>query len=82
MGGRGSSSPDRTAFLTAAELEALPYNVTGYDDSRGGAIFPFLEQTKRAWCILTRPVDSLSEPHPAHTYGLNSPPCAGSTAAR
>jgi hypothetical protein len=73
MGGRGSSSPGNVAFLTPAELEALPYNVTSYDDSRGGAVFPFLEQTKRAWRILTRSVDSLSEPHPAHTFGLSSP---------
>jgi len=73
VGGRGSHSPGRTVFLTPAELEALPYNVTGYDDSRGGAVFPFLEQTGRAWRILTRPVANLSEPHPAHTFGLDAP---------
>jgi len=54
-------------------LEALPYNVTGYDDSRGGAVYPFLEQTGRAWRILTRPVTDMSEPHPAHTFGLDAP---------
>jgi hypothetical protein len=73
MGGRGSSSPGNVAFLTPAELEALPYHVTGYDDSRGGAVFPFLEQTGRAWRILTRPVADRTEPHPAHTFGLAAP---------
>lgn len=73
MGGRGSSSPGNVAFLTPAELEALPYNVTSYDDSRGGAVYPFLEQTNRAWRILTRPVADLSEPHPTHTFGLDVP---------
>ena len=73
MGGRGSSSPGNVAFLTPVELEDLPYNVTSYDDRRGGAVYPFLEQTNRAWRILTRPVADLSEPHPTHTFGLDAP---------
>ncbi|HFE67261.1 MAG TPA: hypothetical protein ENJ93_08355, partial [Chloroflexi bacterium] len=72
MGGRGASSPG-TAWLPPDVLEALPYNVTSFDDELGGATFPFLEQTKRAWRILTRPVDEKADPYPAHTFGLDSP---------
>ncbi|HFE65764.1 MAG TPA: hypothetical protein ENJ93_00755, partial [Chloroflexi bacterium] len=72
MGGRGASSPG-TAWLPPDVLEALPYNVTSFDDELGGATFPFLEQTKRAWRILTKPIDEVSKPHPAHTFGLDSP---------
>ena len=72
MGGRGASSPG-AAWLPPDVLEALPYNVTSFDDKLGGATFPFLEQTKRAWRILTKPVDEISKPHPAHTFGLDSP---------
>ncbi|MCP4360007.1 MAG: hypothetical protein GY796_18540, partial [Chloroflexi bacterium] len=67
MGGRGASSPG-TAYLPPDVLETLPYNVTSFDDKLGGATFPFLEQTKRAWRILTRPVDETADPHPAHTF--------------
>ncbi|MGH2537965.1 MAG: hypothetical protein ACRDHL_11270, partial [Candidatus Promineifilaceae bacterium] len=76
MGGRGSSSPGNGVYLTPAELEALPCNVTSYDDSRGGAVFPFLEQTLRAWRILTRPVGDISTPHPAHTFGKAGEACS------
>ncbi|NKQ35415.1 MAG: hypothetical protein HF973_07335 [Chloroflexi bacterium] len=80
MGGRGASSSG-TAWLPPDVLEALPYNVTSFDDELGGAAFPFLEQTKRAWRILTysagsrqaRPVDEKADPYPAHTFGLDSP---------
>ena len=76
MGGRGAGSPGTAALagsvqavLPADVLENLPYNVTSFDDKLGGAVFPFLEQTKRAWRILTHPVGEPAEPHPAHTFG-------------
>ncbi|MAU00662.1 MAG: hypothetical protein CL608_26250 [Anaerolineaceae bacterium] len=72
MGGRGASSPS-TAYLPQDVLENLPYNVTSFDDDLGGAAFPFLEQTQRAWRILTRPVDEVAEPRAAHTFGLDRP---------
>ena len=56
MGGRGAASAGGNGILPPVELEKLPYNVTGFDDPRGGAIFPFLEQTGRAWRILTHSV--------------------------
>ncbi len=70
MGGRGAGSGASagTAVLPADVLENLSYNVTSFDDKLGGAVFPFLEQTKRAWRILTHPVGELTEPHPAHTF--------------
>jgi hypothetical protein len=77
MGGRGGSSPGPGGtgvhFLTLQQVAALSYTVTSYDDDQGGALYPFLEQTKRAWRILTRPVDELAEPHLAHTFGLAQP---------
>jgi hypothetical protein len=53
MGRRGAASDDQSGFPPAAELEKLPYNVTGFEDELGGAVFSFLEQTGRAWRILT-----------------------------
>jgi hypothetical protein len=73
MGGRGAASAGGNGLLPPAEMEKLTYNVTSFDDPLGGATFPFLEQTKRAWRILTRPVDETAVPHPAHTFGLDSP---------
>ncbi|MCA9947653.1 MAG: hypothetical protein KC449_29435, partial [Anaerolineales bacterium] len=73
MGGRGAASTGGNGFLSPAELEKLSYNVTSFDDKLGGATFPFLEQTQRAWRILTRPVDETADPHPAHTFGLDCP---------
>ena len=68
MGGRGAVSGSTAtsatdgsrprsvqAVLPGSILADLPYNVTSFDDDRGGATFPFLEQTQRAWRILTRP---------------------------
>ena len=51
----------------------LPYHVTDFTDPLGGATYPFLEQTQRAWRILTWPVGALDAPHPAHTFGLDAP---------
>lgn len=73
MGGRGAASTGGNGFLPPAELEKLSYNVTSFDDKLGGATFPFLEQTQRAWRILARPVNETAEPHAAHTFGLDRP---------
>ncbi|HUM67718.1 MAG TPA: hypothetical protein PLK31_02585, partial [Chloroflexota bacterium] len=73
MGGRGAASAGGNGPLPPAELEKLSYNITSFNDKLGGATFPFLEQTKRAWRILTRPVDDVAEPHTAHTFGLDRP---------
>ena len=72
MGGRGAASGG-TAVFPEAILADLPYNITSFNDDRGGATFPFLEQTGRAWRILTRPVDETAAPHAAHTFGLDAP---------
>ena len=72
MGGRGASSSP-TEYWPPNIREESPYNVTSFNDDLGGATFPFLEQTRRAWHILTRPVDETAEPHLAHTFGLNTP---------
>ncbi|MCB9005773.1 MAG: hypothetical protein H6656_00035 [Ardenticatenaceae bacterium] len=72
MGGRGAASGG-TAVLPEAILADLPYTITSFNDDRGGATFPFLEQTQRAWHILTRPVDETAAPHAAHTFGLDAP---------
>ncbi|MEI2609629.1 MAG: hypothetical protein V9G20_13450 [Candidatus Promineifilaceae bacterium] len=73
MGGRGAKSKGRGGILPAAALADLPYTITSFDDGLGGATYPFLEQTRRAWRILTHPVGETSDPHPAHTYGLDEP---------
>ncbi len=73
MGGRGAKSKGWGGILPAAALADLPYTITSFDDGLGGATYPFLEQTRRAWCILTHPVGEMSDPHPAHTYGLDEP---------
>ena len=84
MGGRGAGSTGTAtsagsvqAVLSADVLDNLPYNVTSFDDKLGGAVFPFLEQTRRAWRILTHPVGEVAEPHLAHTFsksGESRPP--------
>ncbi|MDT8307561.1 MAG: hypothetical protein RRC07_16630, partial [Anaerolineae bacterium] len=74
MGGRGSSSPgSRHGVLTHKQLEALPYNVVSYDDALGGAVYPFLEATGRAWRLLTRPVGEEAAYHAVHTLGRDRP---------
>ncbi len=61
MGGRGSSSPysRKTAVGPGPDGQPLPYNVTSFDDGLGGAIYPFLEQSGRAWHLVTRPAAEL-----------------------
>lgn len=72
MGGRGAASSG-TAVLPDTVLAGLPYNIASFSDDRSGAVFPFLEQTRRAWHILTRPVAETAAPHRAHTFGLDTP---------
>jgi hypothetical protein len=57
MGGRGAASPGGTGMKmgVGATGEPLPYNVISFDDELGGAIYPFLEQSGRAWHLVTRP---------------------------
>jgi hypothetical protein len=57
MGGRGAASPGGSGVRVAAgpDGQPLPYNVTSFDDGLGGAIYPFLEQSGRAWHLVTRP---------------------------
>lgn len=78
MGGRGNGSPGgRYLFLTQEQLDALPYNVTSFDDALGGAVYPFLERTGRAWRLLTRPVSGTAGEEVAywsgHTFGQDRP---------
>jgi hypothetical protein len=73
MGGRGQSAGYFTYWGPAPDLEELPYNVISYDTPLGGAVYPFLVQTGRAWHLLTRPVGEAVAYHPAHTLGLSEP---------
>ena len=73
MGGRGAGSVGGNGFIMPADLADLPYNVISYADPLGGAVYPFLKQTKRAWRILTWPVGAVEAPHAAHTFGLDQP---------
>lgn len=62
------------------DADKLGYNAISYDTPLGGATYPFLEQTGRAWHVLTRPVGEVTEFHPAHTLGWLRQPCVGLTA--
>jgi hypothetical protein len=89
MGGRGAASPGGSGVRVAAgpDGQPLPYNVTSFDDGLGGAIYPFLEQSGRAWHLVTRPAAEVlgaagaagpdeagSGPvHVAHTFGQPDP---------
>lgn len=72
MGGRGSSSPGSGRHGIPPQ-EDLPYNVISYGDALGGAVYPFLEATGRAWRLLTRPVGEEMDYHPGHTLGRDRP---------
>jgi hypothetical protein len=72
MGGRGRSSGYRYTGLPP-DLAQLPYNLISHDQPLGGAVYPFLAATGRAWHILTRPVALVANAHPAHTFGLTEP---------
>jgi hypothetical protein len=45
----------------------------GRDDPLGGAVYPFLAATGRAWRLLTRPVGEEVDYHVAHTFGQARP---------
>jgi hypothetical protein len=72
VGGRGSSSPGSGHYGVPPQ-EELPYDVVSYDDARGGAVYPFLEATRRAWRLLTRPAGEEVAYHAAHTFGRERP---------
>ncbi len=72
MGGRGGSAGVGYR-MAPIDTGKLSYNVISYDTPLGGATYPFLEQTRRAWHALTRPVGEVAEYHPVHTFGLASP---------
>src|SRR5690606_13647717 len=50
---------------------------TSFDDALGGAVYPFLERTGRAWRLLTRPVSGTAGEEVAywsgHTFGQDRP---------
>ncbi|MCI0396465.1 MAG: hypothetical protein L0332_07175 [Chloroflexi bacterium] len=83
MGGRGGIGPGSAPpYFSPAALEALSYTITSFTGRLGGATFPFLEQTGRAWHILTRPVDEPAAPTRRIPLAWPSLRYAGSTAAR
>ena len=71
MGGRGSKS--YSTHHRRGGAGSLPYNIASFDDQRGGAVYPFLEKTARAWRLLTRSVEAATDYQDAHTFGLSSP---------
>jgi len=72
MGGRGGSAG--IGYRTVPiNNDKLGYNAISYDTPLGGATYSFLEQTGRAWRVLTRPVGEIVDYHPAHTFGMASP---------
>ncbi|MCI0731759.1 MAG: hypothetical protein L0332_34250 [Chloroflexi bacterium] len=76
MGGRGRASRDTSTEerLSAEPVEqVVSYIVIGHDTPLGGAIYPFLEQTGRAWHILSRPLNAPNDTRPADTFGLAEP---------
>jgi hypothetical protein len=74
MGGRGGSSPSaRSMFL---RRRSCPTTLSVTTRRVGGAVYPFLEATGRAWHLLTRPVGGAGEEvayHAAHTLGRDRP---------
>ncbi len=72
MGGRGGSAGVGYRAVQI-DTDKLGYNAISYDTPLSGATYPFLEQTGRAWHVLTRPVGEVAKYHLAHTFGLASP---------
>ena len=52
---------------------SAPYSVISPETALGGAVYPFLAQTGRAWRIVARPVDGQEEVAPADTFGQETP---------
>ncbi len=84
MGGRGTDAPGVPAAyahretridLYAGEQVVGPvnYNVIPHTAALGGADYPFLEATGRAWNIVTWPISDPPDLHPAHTFEQESP---------
>ena len=59
--------------MAPIDTNKLGYNAITYNTPLGGATYPFLEQTGRAWRILTHRVGEVVDYHPAHTFGMDSP---------
>jgi hypothetical protein len=72
MGGRGGSA-GAGYRIGPIDTDKLGYNAISYNTPLGGATYPFLEQTGRAWHVLTRPLEEADEYHPVHTFGMDSP---------
>lgn len=83
MGGRGRKSgggdtlrpPWRYPVGGGAYIkeETAPYTVIRPETALGGAVYPFLAQTRRAWRIVARPVDKQTDISAADTFGQNAP---------
>ena len=85
MGGRGSeSTPGGDALRPPwrypvggggvyIKEESLPYTVIRPETALGGAVYPFLAQTRRAWRIVVQPVDKLGDVAIADTFGQTTP---------
>ncbi len=87
MGGRGSeSTPGGDALRPPwrypvggggsayiKEESSLPYTVIRPETALGGAVYPFLAQTRRAWRIVVQPVDKLGDVAAADTFGQTTP---------
>jgi hypothetical protein len=84
MGGRGNTAPisqvdyavdERVINLNAdwEDVGSVNYNVIPHTAALGGAEYPFLEATGRAWNIVTWNIDEPPQLHPAHTFEQDSP---------
>jgi hypothetical protein len=79
MGGRGSDAPTGTdipprgSISAAPDPRALGYNLIPYHAALGGATYPFLEASGRAWNIVTWSIDDPPDIHPAHRFDLTQP---------
>jgi hypothetical protein len=65
-GGGGGNAP-------IIKEETLPYTVISPETALGGAVYPFLAQTGRAWRIVARPVDKLTDVAAADRFGQETP---------
>ncbi len=84
MGGRGTEAPVVQAGNPVhetvislrddwQEVGPVNYNVIPHSAALGGAEYPFLEATGRAWNIVTWSINEPPELRPAHTFEQTSP---------
>ncbi len=84
MGGRGADAPSVPATYAHHEARIdlyagkqvvgpVNYNVIPHTAALGGADYPFLEATGRAWNIVTWSISDPPDLHPAHTFAQDSP---------